>query len=52
MNGDGKVDALDIQTIIMACANGLTDSKFDITGDGKVDALDIQTNIMIAATAE
>ena len=48
MNGDGKVDALDIQTIIMACANDLTDSKFDITGDGKVDALDIQTIIMIA----
>ena len=52
LNGDGKVDALDIQNIINACASGETDIKFDVNGDGKIDALDIQQVINVAAVSE
>ena len=48
VNGDGTVDALDIQAVINAAANG-NDVKFDVNGDGSVDALDIQTVIKVAA---
>jgi hypothetical protein len=51
LNGDGKVNALDIQTIINACVDSSTDSKFDINKDGKVNALDIQEVINAAAAA-
>jgi hypothetical protein len=51
VTGDGIVNALDIQTIINACVDSSTDSKFDLTNDGIVNALDIQTVINIAAAA-
>ena len=49
LNGDGKVDAQDIQSVINACAGNDADTKFDVNGDGKVDALDIQQVINTAA---
>jgi hypothetical protein len=49
LNGDGVVNALDIQSIINACVADLTDSKFDINNDGDVNALDIQSVINVAA---
>jgi hypothetical protein len=51
LNGDGIVNALDIQAIINAAVEGSTDPKFDLTGDGVVNALDIQTVINIAAAS-
>ncbi len=50
LNGDGIVNALDIQAIINAAV--AEDANFDQTGDGICNALDIQTIINIAATAE
>ena len=50
LNGDGIVNALDIQAIINAAV--AEDNSFDQTGDGICNALDIQTIINIAATAE
>ena len=50
LNGDGIVNALDIQVIINAAV--AEDNSFDQTGDGICNALDIQTIINIAATAE
>ena len=52
INGDSKVDALDIQTIINACANSETDVKYDMNNDGKVDALDIQQVINVASASK
>jgi hypothetical protein len=54
LNGDGIVNALDIQLIINAAVAELTDPKYDLNGDGIVNALDIQTVINIASgtTAE
>jgi hypothetical protein len=49
LNGDGKVNALDIQEIINACVAEKTEAKYDINGDGKVNALDIQEVINVAA---
>jgi hypothetical protein len=50
LNGDGIVNALDIQVIINASI--AEDNSFDQTGDGICNALDIQTIIMIAAATE
>ncbi len=50
LNGDGIVNALDIQAIINAAV--AEDANFDQTGDGICNALDIQTIINIAAVAE
>jgi hypothetical protein len=52
LNGDGKVNALDIQEIINACVAERTEAKYDLNGDGKVNALDIQEVINIAADAK
>ncbi len=52
VNGDGKVDALDIQTIINACVADSKETKYDVNGDSVVNALDIQAVINAAATAE
>ena len=52
LNGDGKIDALDIQNVINACASEKTDAKFDVNEDGKVNALDIQQVINVAAASE
>ena len=46
-NGDGDVDALDIQDIITLMCNDEYDEKADVNGDGSVDALDIQDIISI-----
>jgi len=48
INGDGKVDALDVQTIINAVAEGSDDAKYDLNGDQSVNALDIQADINYA----
>lgn len=49
---NGKVNGLDIQTIIMAAVNESTDyDKFDINGDGKINGLDIQEVINVASDA-
>ena len=48
-NGDGEVNALDIQIIINACAAGSEDADYDVNADGQVDALDIQAVINLAA---
>ncbi len=50
LNGDGIVNALDIQVIINAAI--AEDNSFDQTGDGICNALDIQTIINIAAATE
>lgn len=52
VNGDGKVDALDIQAVINTSAEGSNTAKHDVNGDGKVDALDIQDVINAAAAGE
>ena len=49
LNGDGAVNALDIQLLIQACVNDSADHVFDMNGDGVVNGLDIQTVISIAA---
>ncbi len=49
INGDGVVDALDIQAIINAVVAETKDDKYDLNRDKYVNALDIQTVIMIAA---
>jgi rhamnogalacturonan endolyase len=51
VNGDGLVNALDIQKIINVSASGSHDSPYDLNGDGLVNALDIQKVINIAANA-
>jgi arabinogalactan endo-1,4-beta-galactosidase len=50
LNGDGLVNALDIQLEINAAAAGSTEAVYDINEDGTVNALDIQTVINIAAS--
>ncbi len=52
LDGNGIVNALDIQIIINACVAEATDAKFDINGDGIINALDIQEVINIAAATE
>ncbi len=49
VNGDGIVNALDIQTVINAAVEDSTDAKYDLNKDGVVNALDIQTVINAAA---
>lgn len=49
VNGDGIVNALDIQAVINAAAIESVEAKYDINSDGKVNALDIQEVINISA---
>lgn len=49
INGDGQVNALDIQAVINAAVVSSTEAKYDINGDGIVNALDIQGVINVAA---
>ncbi len=51
LNHDGIVNALDIQLVIIACAESATDPMYDLNGDGSVNALDIQKVINLAAKA-
>lgn len=45
VNGDGAVDASDIQTVINAALGVTVNPNADINGDGSVNAIDIQTVI-------
>ena len=49
LNGDGIVNALDIQLEINACVADSKETVYDLNEDGIVNALDIQTLINIAA---
>lgn len=51
VNGDGVVNALDIQEVINAAVTESANSKYDINGDGLINALDIQ-GVINAAAAE
>ena len=42
VNGDGLVNALDIQEVINAATAESVESEYDMNSDGKVNALDIQ----------
>ena len=50
LNGDGFVDASDIQVVLNDMAADTNDPKCDLNGDGFIDASDIQVilNIMAA----
>ncbi len=52
LNGDGKVNALDIQMVINDAVQESTYYRWDINGDGKVNALDIQMVINAAVATE
>ena len=41
VNGDGTVDSMDVDALIVAVAAGVTDAKYDVNGDGKVDIFDV-----------
>ena len=41
INGDGSVDSMDVDALIVAVAAGVTDAKYDVNGDGKVDIFDV-----------
>ena len=41
VNGDGSVDSMDVDALIVAVAAGVTDAKYDVNGDGKVDIFDV-----------
>ena len=43
--GDGRLDAADINVLVAAIRDGLTDPSFDLNGDAAVDVLDYQTMI-------
>ncbi len=51
LNGDGIVNALDIQMEINAAVADSTDAFYDINGDGAVNALDIQLVINEVASS-
>lgn len=51
INGDGEVNALDIQLIINACVADSEEEDYDINKDGRVDGLDIQTVINVSAAS-
>lgn len=46
INKDGKVNALDLNVLVNAIAEGSKDKKYDFNGDGVVDTLDL--NILIS----
>ena len=41
VNGDGIVDGKDIDALITAIVDGITDAKYDVNGDGTVDVNDV-----------
>ena len=41
VNGDGTVDGKDVDALIIAVVDGVTDAKYDVNGDGKVDINDV-----------
>ena len=48
-NGDGKVDAGDVQTVLIGIANTDNNPAYDANGDGLVDAGDVQTILIMIA---
>ena len=48
-NGDGKIDAGDVQTVLIGIANFNDDPVYDANKDGKVDAGDVQTILIMIA---
>ena len=50
LNGDGSVNALDVQIVINASVSESTVDIYDLNGDGSVNALDIQMVINIAVS--
>ena len=42
INGDGSVDSMDVDILIIAAASGITTAKYDVNGDGKVNAADVK----------
>ena len=52
LNGDGFIDASDIQIVLNDMADEKNDPKCDLNGDGFVDASDIQVILNIMAEAE
>lgn len=48
VNGDGQVNALDVQLVINAVLGKSVPHDADVNGDGKVDALDLQQVIIVA----
>ncbi len=50
INGDGSVDAIDLQLLINMILSGSFDSKADLNKDSSVDAIDLQAlvNIILA----
>ena len=52
LNGDGHVDASDIQMILNDMAEGTNNPAFDLNGDEHIDASDIQIILNIMAEAE
>ena len=42
INGDGSVDSMDVDILIIAVAGGVTTAKYDVNGDGKVNAMDVK----------
>ena len=48
-NGDGEVNAADVQTVLIGIANNSDDPAYDINGDGEVSAADVQTVLIIIA---
>ena len=49
LNGDGFVDASDIQIVLNDMAEEKNDPKCDLNGDGYIDASDIQVILNIMA---
>ena len=41
VNEDGTVDGKDVDALIIAIVDGITDAKYDVNGDGKVDINDV-----------
>ena len=41
VNGDGSVDSMDVDALVVAVSAGITDAKYDVNADGKVDINDV-----------
>ena len=47
INGDGSIDAVDLQLLINDILSGTFDSKADLNKDGSIDAVDLQMLVNI-----
>ena len=48
MNGDGVVDAVDVQLVIMAVLERQKGIPGDANGDGEISVLDVQAVVNVA----